>query len=76
MSQSEQPAAEHGAYIHHGRTTAAWTGSIIAGIGFILGAIAFLMGPNWLLAGIAGALLLTAVVAGGVLHRIGRGQIP
>ncbi len=76
MSESEQQAVEHPAHIHHGRTVAAWTGSIIAGIAFILGAIAFLLGPNWVLAGIAAALLLAAVVTGDVLRRTGHGQIP
>lgn len=76
MSESEQQAPEQPVYVHHGRTVAAWTGSIIAGVGFVLGAIAFLLGPNWVLAGVAAALLLTAVVTGGVLHRMGHGQIP
>lgn len=76
MSESEQQAAEHPAYIHHGRTVAAWTGSVIAGVAFILGAIAFLLGPNWTLVWISVALLVTAAVTGDVLRRTGRGQIP
>lgn len=76
MSESEPQAVEQRAHVHHGRTVAAWTGSIIAGVGFILGAIAFLLGPNWTLVWVAVALLITAVVAGDVLRRTGRGQIP
>ncbi len=34
---------------HHGRTPAAWAGSIIAAVAFILGAVAFMVGPNWTL---------------------------
>lgn len=76
MSQSEPQGAQRHAYVHHGRTVAAWTGSVIAGIAFILGAVAFLLGPNWLLVGIAAGLLVAAVVATDVLRRTGRGQIP
>lgn len=75
MSESEQQTTEHSAHFHHhGRTVAAWTGSAIAGVGFILGAIAFLLGPNWTLFWIAMALLLVAVVTTDVLRRMGRGQ--
>lgn len=76
MSESEPQAVEQRAYVHHGRTIAAWTGSIIAGVAFVLGAIAFLLGPNWTLVWISAAILVAAVVAADVLHRTGRGQIP
>lgn len=76
MSESEAQAVEHRAHVHHGRTVAAWTGSIIAGVAFLLGAIAFLLGPNWTLVWVSAALLVAAAVAGDVLRRTGRGQIP
>lgn len=59
---------------HHGRTPAAWTGSIIAAVGFTVGAIAFMMGPNWTLIWVAAVLLVLSLVAGGVLRRMGYGQ--
>jgi hypothetical protein len=59
---------------HHGRTPAAWAGSIIAAVAFTLGAIAFIMGPNWTLIWVAAVLLVLSLVTGGVLRRMGYGQ--
>ena len=59
---------------HHGRTPAAWAGSIIAAIAFTLGAVAFVLGPNWTLIWVAGVLLVLSLVTGGVLRRMGYGQ--
>lgn len=59
---------------HHGRTPAAWAGSIIAAVAFILGAIAFVIGPNWTLLWASAVLLVLALVTGGVLRRMGYGQ--
>ncbi len=75
MSESEPQATEHAAHVHHGRTVAAWTGSIIAGAAFLLGAIAFLLGPNWTLVWISAALLVASVVTADVLRRMGHGQV-
>ena len=59
---------------HDGRTPAAWAGSIIAAVAFTLGAIAFVLGPNWTLIWVAGVLLVLSLVTGGVLRRMGYGQ--
>ena len=59
---------------HHGRTPAAWAGSIIAAVGFPRGAGAFMIGPNWTLIWVAAVLLVLSLVTGGVLRRIGYGQ--
>lgn len=59
---------------HHGRTPAAWAGSIIAAVAFTLGAIAFVLGPNWTLIWVASVLLVLSLVTGGVLRRMGYGQ--
>lgn len=59
---------------HHGQTPAAWAGSIIAAVAFILGTVAFLIGPNWTLLWVAAVLLVLSLVTGGVLRRIGYGQ--
>jgi hypothetical protein len=65
---------DHGKHYHHGRTPAAWTGSAIAAVGFFVGAIAFVMGPNWLVFYIAIAIVLIGAIVGGVMHKMGLGQ--
>ncbi|MGC3955590.1 MAG: HGxxPAAW family protein [Propionicimonas sp.] len=75
MSESEPQVSQSPAhFIHHGRTVAAWTGSAIAGVAFVLGSIAFLLGPNWTLVWISAGLLLVALIATAVLRRAGYGQ--
>ncbi len=75
MTEVTQQAVRPGAKeYHHGRTPAAWAGSIIAGVAFILGAIAFMTGPNWTLLWASLVLLVLSLVAGGVLRRLGYGQ--
>lgn len=59
---------------HHGRTPAAWAGSIIAAVAFVLGAVGFMTGPNATLLWAAGVLLLLSLVVGAVLRRMGYGQ--
>ena len=73
MSHSEETVETARAY-HHGRTPAAWAGSILAAVAFTLGAIAFLLGPNWTLVWISAGLLLASLVIAGVLRRAGYGQ--
>lgn len=59
---------------HHGRTPAAWAGSIIVAVGFLLAAVGAITGPMWALV-IAGALIvLVGTIAGGILRGIGYGQ--
>jgi len=74
MSQSQEQATETARAYHHGRTPAAWTGSILAAVAFTLGAIGFLLGPNWTIVWIAAGLLLLAIVLAAVLRRAGYGQ--
>ncbi len=74
IESAEQAAPAAAKEYHHGRTPAAWAGSIIAAVAFILGAVAMLIGPNWTLAWTAAVLLVLSLVTGGVLRRIGYGQ--
>ena len=75
MIESAEPATRTVAReYHHGRTPAAWAGSIIAAIAFTLGSVAFLLGPNWTLMWIAAVMLVLSLVTGGVLRRMGYGQ--
>lgn len=67
-------ASSSGKHYHHGRTPAAWAGAIIAGVGFLLASVAFLIGPNWMLFWISLAIILGGAVVGGVMSKIGMGQ--
>lgn len=66
--------ANHGKQYHHGRTPAAWTGSTIALIGFLISAVGFLMSMNWVLFWIGIVVVLAGAVVGGVMHKMGLGQ--
>lgn len=66
--------------IHHGRTPAAWAGSLIALIGFLILTVAFLTGPgtfpsiNVPIAILGGIVLVLAPIIGGIMSRLGFGQ--
>ena len=60
-------------HVHHGRTVAAWTGSVIAMAAFVLGGIAMVIGPNWVLFWIAVAMLIVGAIAAKVLQVMGYG---
>jgi hypothetical protein len=59
-------------HVHHGRTTAAWTGTTIAMVAFIVGGIAVVI-QNWPLFWASVALLVVAVIATIVLQVMGHG---
>ena len=59
---------------HHGQTPAAWAAVVVSGLGFLIGAVAFLMGPNWPLVWVAAVFVLAGPVIGGVMRRMGYGQ--
>lgn len=59
---------------HHGRSPAAWTAVSIAAVGFVLGAVAFVLGPDWNLAMIAAGVVLLSLVVGTVMKLAGLGQ--
>jgi VIT1/CCC1 family predicted Fe2+/Mn2+ transporter len=68
-STSKEPARQAR---HHGRTVAAWTGSVIALVAFIVGAIAVLL-PNWPLFWVSVGLAVVAIIVTVVLQRMGYG---
>lgn len=74
IESAERATSSEAKDYHHGRTPAAWAGSIIAAVAFVLGAIAFMIGPNWTLLWVATVLLVLALVTGSVLRRMGFGQ--
>jgi hypothetical protein len=59
-------------HVHHGRTLAAWTGSAIAMVAFILGGIAVVL-QNWPLFWVSAGLLVVALIATKVLQIMGHG---
>ena len=66
--------AEAGKHVHHGRTAAAWAGSMLAMVAFILGGVAVMM-QNWVLFGVAVLILVVGLVATKVLQVRGHGAL-
>ncbi len=66
--------AEAGKQVHHGRTAAAWAGSMLAMLAFILGGIAVVM-QNWVLFGVAVVVIVVALVVTKVLQVRGHGAL-
>jgi membrane protein YdbS with pleckstrin-like domain len=63
-----------GKHVHHGRTLAAWTGSAIGLLAFIIGAIALVIRPqNWPLFWASVGLAVVALIVTVVLQRMGYG---
>lgn len=65
---------EAGRHVHHGRTAAAWAGSMLAMVAFIIGGIAVMM-QNWVMFGVAVVILIAAAVATKVLQVRGHGAL-
>ena len=59
-------------HVHHGRTLAAWVGTIIATLAFIVGGIAFIA-QVWPLVWVAAGMLVVALIATKVLQVMGHG---
>ncbi|MGI8613488.1 MAG: HGxxPAAW family protein [Nocardioidaceae bacterium] len=57
----------------HGSTPAAWAAVLIVLIGFTVGSIGVILGPNWVLFWIGCALLPVALVVGKVMQAAGLG---
>ncbi|BAK35944.1 hypothetical protein MLP_29300 [Microlunatus phosphovorus NM-1] len=59
-------------HVHHGRTPAAWAGSMIALVGFIVCAIGMMMLSVPIVA-VSAALFLIAIIATVALQKMGKG---
>jgi hypothetical protein len=68
VEQHDKPAK----HVHHGRTLAAWTGTTIAMVAFIMGGIAVVI-QNWPLFWISAGLLVLGMIATKVLQVMGYG---
>ena len=66
------PKNRRGKHVHHGRTVAAWTGSVIGLVAFIVGAIAVVM-KYWPMFWVAVGLAVVALIVTVVLQRMGYG---
>ena len=58
---------------HDGRTLAAWTGSAIAGLGFLISAVGFLIGLNWAVIWAGLGVVAIAAIVGLVMRNLGFG---
>lgn len=57
----------------HGNSTAAWAAVAIILVGFTVGGIAMVLGPNWLLFWISVGIVVLGALAGKVLQLLGFG---
>ncbi len=71
-SDLTHPTSRRGKPVHHGRTLAAWTGSVIALIAFVVGGIAVVI-QNWPLFWASVGLAAVALIVTVVLQRLGYG---
>ena len=60
-------------HYHHGKTPAAWAGTLTATVGFFVGGIGMVLGPNWIVFWIGAALLVVACILVLVLQKLGYG---
>ena len=68
------PMARTPKYYHHGGSPAAWTGSVIAAIGFTIVCIACFLGPHWVMVIAGSAVILVAGLTTMVMKAMGLGQ--
>jgi len=74
--QVSPDAGKHGTeqrHVHHGKTPAAWFGAMSALLAFLVGGIALVIGPNWILFWIAVAIVVVGLIGAKVLQRMGHG---
>jgi hypothetical protein len=71
-SDLTHPKSRRGKHVHHGRTLAAWTGSTIALIAFVVGGIAVVF-QIWSLFWASVVLAAVALIVTVVLQRMGYG---
>jgi hypothetical protein len=73
MNDSADPHADGGHASLHGNTPAAWTAVTIILGAFTLGAIAMVLGPNWLLFWISVGIAVVGALVGKVMQLMGFG---
>lgn len=61
-------------YYHHGRSPAAWTGSVVVALGFAIAAVASMLGPAWTWVIVGAIIIAIGALATAVLKVMGFGQ--
>jgi cytosine/uracil/thiamine/allantoin permease len=69
-TRENDPEQKH---VHHGKTPAAWVGAMAALVAFLIGGVAMVLGPLWILFWIAVAIAAVGLIAAMVLQRKGYG---
>ena len=72
-ARDDRSSGKPNKHVHHGKTPAAWAGSMLALVAVIVGGVAMLLGPNWVLFWIAAVLLVLAPIVARVLQVTGHG---
>jgi hypothetical protein len=72
MRNVEHTVNRRGKNVHHGRTLAAWVGTIVGLVAFIIGGIAVVL-QNWPMFWGAAGLAVIAVIVTVILQRMGYG---
>ena len=62
-----------GLNVHHGKTPAAWVGALTALVGFFVGGIGLILGPNWLVLWIGLGIVVVALIAARIMQVAGMG---
>lgn len=60
-------------HVHHGQTGAMWATVVIELVGFLLGGISLMLGPNWTLFWISVAICVVGLATGIVMQKLGFG---
>ncbi|WP_158676354.1 HGxxPAAW family protein [Tessaracoccus sp. OH4464_COT-324] len=66
--------ARQARYYHHGQSPAAWTGTVIAVVGFLAVTVGIFMGPSWLVVWVGAAIIALSAVVTLVMKAMGLGQ--
>lgn len=66
--------ARQARYYHHGQSPAAWTGTVIAVIGFLVVTIGIFLGPLWAVVWVGSGIVALAALVTLVMKAMGLGQ--
>lgn len=61
-------------YYHHGRSPAAWAGSVVATVGFAIACVGAVLGPNWVAVIVGSAVVVLGGLVTMVMKAMGFGQ--
>lgn len=61
-------------YYHHGRSPAAWAGSIVVAIGFTIACVAAMLGPAWTWVIVGSVVIVLGALTTAIMKAMGYGQ--